>query len=549
MRKTLTFIRLRFFMSLFLIVFFAKHEINAATYFGTGGNWSQTSSWWSTPTGGAVSTIPTALDAVVILENRVQNVDILTAECKSLQIGRSTNDNSQLTVTQNQKLKVWGDVLLSSPSGAPHRYSSLEVDNGGILEITGNVTLQASTTNNTTYLGRHTPTNTMTILIGGSVAVGTSGVFDISGSGNSIATIRGAFDIDKNGTLNLSGSGNNTVTVSGTMTNTGDINIVNTGSGSSRLSVTGIVTNNGSMLLSSASIFSYGDTYKGSGEFVGKLFTNPVGRTMASSPPGCPRFKDGFDNYGTLAIDLNGTTSCTLAGQLQVTGAATINPGSILSVNFGYTPIIGQTFLLTTGATSGSFSTIKVNPSGITGRYSLGILTVDAVLSAELTEFTADTEGGKTKLNWHTASEENTSHFVIERSANGLSFEKIGETSAWGKSSDYNFIDEAPLKGINYYRLTIVDLDGTFSYSKIISILHKGESGKLKVYPNPVGTEGYLNLETTDAVQNIIITNALGQTVLTAQTTRINIAQLAKGLYCVRVKTGKETLTEKFFKN
>ena len=549
MRKSSIPLNFCFVVLLYLLIAPTRHTIYAATYYGIGGNWSETTAWWSTPTGGLVTSMPTALDDVVILENRIQNVDIVTAECLSLQIGRSTNDNSQLTVLQNQKLKVLGNVLLTSPSGTSHRYSSLEVDNGGTLDITGNVTLQASSTVTTTYLGRHTPANTMTILIGGTVAVGKNGVFDLSGSGNNSITINGAVNIDKDGTFNLSGSGNNSATVNGTMTNTGYINIANTGNGSSHLSITGSVTNNGFIVASQNTIFTYGNTYKGSGEFSGKLFTNPVGRTVASSPPGCPQFKNGFDNYGTFSVDINGTTACTLAGQLQVTGSFTVHPGSILFVNFGYTPIIGQTFLLSTGTTTGAFSSLQANNPGIIYQYALGIITVDAVLSAELTEFTAHTEGAQTQVNWHTESEKNTEFFIIERSLNGLDFEEIGKIRAFGKSSNYRFIDESPLQNSNYYRLQVVDFDGSISYSKIVSVLFNDKSSKLKIYPNPVGTEGSINIETADTIQNITLTNALGQIVLTTPNRQINVSQLTHGLYYIVVKTGKETMTEKFFKN
>ena len=73
-------------------------------------------------------------------------------------------------------------------------------------------------------------------------------------------------------------------------------------------------------------------------------------------------------------------------------------------------------------------------------------------------------------LDWKTSSETNSSHFDIERSTNGFSYEKIGEVKAAGNSntvSYYDFTDRLPVKGMNYYRLKQVDLDGKNSYSEI----------------------------------------------------------------------------------
>jgi hypothetical protein len=69
-------------------------------------------------------------------------------------------------------------------------------------------------------------------------------------------------------------------------------------------------------------------------------------------------------------------------------------------------------------------------------------------------------------LNWQTAQEINTSHFIIERSANGTDFSSIGKVSASGNNSitkDYLYTDTKPAKGTNYYRLKMVDADGIFT--------------------------------------------------------------------------------------
>ena len=90
-------------------------------------------------------------------------------------------------------------------------------------------------------------------------------------------------------------------------------------------------------------------------------------------------------------------------------------------------------------------------------------------------------------LQWSTSFEENTSHFDIERSADGMSFTFIGNVNAAGNSSserNYDFTDKDPFNGINFYRLKMVDADDKFVYSKAIAVkkednnpLHIGKLG------------------------------------------------------------------------
>ena len=79
---------------------------------------------------------------------------------------------------------------------------------------------------------------------------------------------------------------------------------------------------------------------------------------------------------------------------------------------------------------------------------------------------------GKNILQWKTATENNSSHFTVERSGNGQQFKSIGIVNASGFSTltvTYYFTDTDPLAAINYYRLIMADKDNTKKYSNIIS--------------------------------------------------------------------------------
>ncbi|RAV99774.1 T9SS type A sorting domain-containing protein [Pseudochryseolinea flava] len=109
-------------------------------------------------------------------------------------------------------------------------------------------------------------------------------------------------------------------------------------------------------------------------------------------------------------------------------------------------------------------------------------------LPVTLVSFKAKPAGDVVTLNWVTATEENAEKFVIERSADGISFETISEVAAAGNSTsriEYNATDNLPLLGRNYYRLRIVDLDGYTEYSNVITLTHEGKKTVL-IYPNPL---------------------------------------------------------------
>ena len=97
---------------------------------------------------------------------------------------------------------------------------------------------------------------------------------------------------------------------------------------------------------------------------------------------------------------------------------------------------------------------------------SWAVSSADSPLPIELLSFKADCDGASgVRLDWSTASEINNSHFVIQRSEDGIVWETINDyIPAAGNSStqrDYSFVDNNPFRGLTYYLLTQVDFDGT----------------------------------------------------------------------------------------
>jgi hypothetical protein len=90
----------------------------------------------------------------------------------------------------------------------------------------------------------------------------------------------------------------------------------------------------------------------------------------------------------------------------------------------------------------------------------------------ELNYFKLSIESEKVELTWETASEQFASHVEIERSSDKINFEKIGSVkldAAKNKQKSYKFTDPNPFADYSYYRLKMIDIDGQFDYSEIIT--------------------------------------------------------------------------------
>jgi hypothetical protein len=170
------------------------------------------------------------------------------------------------------------------------------------------------------------------------------------------------------------------------------------------------------------------------------------------------------------------------------------------------------------------------------------VVCVTSPLPVTLVSFTASEEGNVTLLTWSTTEETNASYFEIQRSSDAKTWNPIGQKDAAGESKsavNYSFVDSAPLKGINYYRLKMIDSDGTYAYSRIESItLENG--GTVSIYPSPVDKALFLSGIQSKNIKQVSIHNSLGQTVYVANSVSssgIDVSKLAPGIYVIRIVT------------
>lgn len=113
------------------------------------------------------------------------------------------------------------------------------------------------------------------------------------------------------------------------------------------------------------------------------------------------------------------------------------------------------------------------------------------LLPVELLSFEAvyDMKSKVVNLDWKTASESNNHYFEVQRSLNGVDFEKIDVVLGGGNTTEirsYHTTDKnAVSEEMNYYRLKQVDYNGQFKYSKIVAVAFGNDKTQLNVLPNP----------------------------------------------------------------
>lgn len=161
-------------------------------------------------------------------------------------------------------------------------------------------------------------------------------------------------------------------------------------------------------------------------------------------------------------------------------------------------------------------------------------------LPVVLEKFELQKQEGTVQLSWTTTSEINSDKFEIERGFDGKKWTKIAAVPASAdslKKSNYLYIDQKPLPGQSFYRLKMVDKDGSFTYSAKKSITINVAS-TLGIYPNPVQDRLFFPARIIDQLKEISIFNVQGQRVYNSATISkngVSVSQLTPGLFTVRM--------------
>lgn len=242
---------------------------------------------------------------------------------------------------------------------------------------------------------------------------------------------------------------------------------------------------------------------------------------------------NNFENYCIANLD-----PCTVGG--TCTGAA-------LDAAFGITG-------------NWAFGTACNTPADCS---TSGCFNLTGSLPIEMGDFYIDFREKGLAVIWSTVTEVNNKGFSIEKSRDGIVWEAIGFMPGNGDSEDviyYEFLDNSPAIGFNYYRLKQIDFDGSFEYTALKVAIWQGgtdpEKLKLAVLPNPA--RDWFTLALPPSLKNekqlsCVILNQNGQILKSfdldlSQEIRIDISNFLSGFYILKVASNNEEYTARVVK-
>jgi uncharacterized repeat protein (TIGR01451 family) len=177
----------------------------------------------------------------------------------------------------------------------------------------------------------------------------------------------------------------------------------------------------------------------------------------------------------------------------------------------------------------------------------------NGILPLSFIDFSTNKLKNTVQLRWITSNEINNNHFEIEASSDNVTYKKIGSVLADANSStnhNYNFIDENPTIGNNFYRIKQIDNNNKFANSEVRKIyFNKENSLDVLLFPNPAKAS-YVNLIVLNSftLLQVKIYNVMGQEMLSqlfknnSNSINLNITTLAKGVYNVVTIADSKTI-------
>jgi hypothetical protein len=196
-------------------------------------------------------------------------------------------------------------------------------------------------------------------------------------------------------------------------------------------------------------------------------------------------------------------------------------------------------YAVASGTTTSNAQALSVDNISITANFG-------TVTPLKLTSFNAAVISNNISLNWTTTNEVNVKGFTVEKSKDGINFSEQSFVTAKNSMTANNYTATDVLgNGTTYYRLKMIDKDGSFTYSKVINLSSKAIKG-LSVYPNPAVngiaavTHAAAGSHASIEVVDISGKRLAVQTVQAgAVQTSIDMGQLTKGNYFIIYTDGE----------
>ena len=245
---------------------------------------------------------------------------------------------------------------------------------------------------------------------------------------------------------------------------------------------------------------------------------------------------------------------------------ATVDGTPVVLLNTSTTPLTGQQIaVLPTFINVQPNQTLKLRMYvwivGSGNRYftsqnvKIDGVTSDVSLPLVLQNFSVKLSNNNALLSWNTSNELSMKEFVVEKSTDGIRFKNVGIVLAKNEvNNQYEFVDAEKMIAKTYYRLKMINQDGSYKYSHIVllqsNIIQKG----ISVYPNPASNSITISHAVSSKKSTIKIVNAQGKLVqivfVAANTsnTTILVQQLPKGLYMLQLLNDLQIEKQLFLK-
>lgn len=300
--------------------------------------------------------------------------------------------------------------------------------------------------------------------------------------------------------------------------------------------------------------FTNNGRIKGLGEYAFYNATANTGNIEPGTSPGLLTVNPAFITSRSPLIDIEISTTGAVQGvnyDHLILSAVTPTTKNISSARLRVTDRasdpIGTIYTIVTpasGTIAGSFASVSLSPSLSGPNYNSGN-SITVVKSAALPitwgKFVAAAHDNTTRLQWSTLQERNTSHFIIEHSFDGETYDSVGRVEAAGNASDqsiYNFIHGNPgMDSKNYYRIKQTDIDGRETTSAVRIVSFKKESQFITGVRSTV--TGSMNIKVNaEKIQLILIDlngKAINEWSLTAGSHILHFGGIAAGNYLLNV--------------
>lgn len=306
--------------------------------------------------------------------------------------------------------------------------------------------------------------------------------------------------------------------------------------------------------------------------------------TLATCEPNLAlKYTPEFRGCAGSLVDLSATIRCYFPNYIYYkwqkstnggvswfdTGVSGVGSPTMVSGQWEYTAVYpqfiawqadsGHRYRTVVATTLSNLSNANCSYSNNTNTF-LNIIDCGIILNVNLKEFKGQLVQNNADINWTLVSGNNIKHFELEKSYDGTNFTQtaIVPFRYEGGISSYDFTDPEKTAGISFYRLRIVDQNGLFIYSPIITVSNKKIDFEIRALTNPVSSslaldyilpaDGRVNIRLLDMFGNLVkqqsVTGRKGW-----NNTRVEMGNgMAEGIYILSVLYNNTTINKRIVK-